>query len=61
MSFLLREDPSGTGHQRLVAILEHLDPELVEPGVLRVLRWRIRDLGLTPPSPQWIEAEAQAS
>jgi NACHT N-terminal Helical domain 7/ATPase family associated with various cellular activities (AAA) len=60
MSFLLRDDASGTGHKRLVASLAHLDPELVEPGVLRVVRWRIRDLGLTPPSPEWIEAEAQA-
>jgi hypothetical protein len=59
MSFLLREDPSGTGHQQLVELLGLLSPELVEPGVLRVLRWRIRDLGLTPPSPEWIEADAQ--
>jgi hypothetical protein len=53
LGFLRRDDLTGTGPARLLAVLAHLDPALVAPPVLRRLHARVGELQLALPPGQW--------
>jgi hypothetical protein len=55
LAFLGRDDPDGTGHERLVAVLSHVDPPLMAPALLGQLQSRVGELALSVP-PQWQES-----